>query len=59
MIYINSVADYILWNNLSITAGWNSEDVRCIYGSESKRFRPRLKREDMVMIILFIEPSFR
>ena len=54
---INSVGNYIQWNGLTKIAGWNSEDARRIYGSECKRFQPRLKKEDTP--VLFVEQLYR
>ena len=35
-----------MWNNLTIIPSWNTEDARRVYGSESKRFPPRLTKGD-------------
>ena len=55
--YIKSVGSYIQWNNLSIIPSWNTEDARRVYGSESRRFPPRLTKRDVLKF--FAEPLNR
>lgn len=38
-------------------SGWGSADARRIYGSEAKRFRPKLKKEDK--LVMFVEELMR
>ena len=54
---INSVGTFIQWNNLIEIDGWNSEDARRVYGSETKRYQPKLEKEDQPVV--FIEQIYR
>ena len=54
---IDSVDNLIYWNSVSRIANWGTKDARQIYGSESKRFQPRIKKEDIQTI--FIEQIYR